>query len=77
MPRLYSFTFLFSLFIFAVSLLLVSSTPLYGPEMSQPQYYRAIWNLNSKRSPSIGLSLAEYMAHNQGQDQSLHFIPTV
>uniref|UniRef100_A0A7E4VVX0 Uncharacterized protein n=1 Tax=Panagrellus redivivus TaxID=6233 RepID=A0A7E4VVX0_PANRE len=31
--------------------------------------------LKAKRSPSIGLSLAEYMASPQGQD-NFHFIPS-
>uniref|UniRef100_A0A914XMB1 Uncharacterized protein n=1 Tax=Plectus sambesii TaxID=2011161 RepID=A0A914XMB1_9BILA len=35
--------------------------------------YRAML-LKSKRSPSIGLSLAEYMASPQSQD-NFHFIP--
>ncbi|VDK28189.1 unnamed protein product [Gongylonema pulchrum] len=35
--------------------------------------YRTVL-LKSKRSPSMGLSLAEYMASRQGQD-NFHFIP--
>ena len=36
--------------------------------------YRTVL-LKSKRSPSMGLSLAEYMASPQGGDQ-FHFIPS-
>uniref|UniRef100_A0A0K0D1P8 Venom peptide n=1 Tax=Angiostrongylus cantonensis TaxID=6313 RepID=A0A0K0D1P8_ANGCA len=36
--------------------------------------YRAVL-LKSKRSPSMGLSLAEYMASPQGGD-NFHFIPS-
>jgi hypothetical protein len=37
------------------------------------KFYRSF--LKAKRSPSIGLSLAEYMASPQGQD-NFHFIPS-
>ncbi|ETN71383.1 hypothetical protein RB195_025436 [Necator americanus] len=36
--------------------------------------YRTVF-LKSKRSPSMGLSLAEYMANPQGGD-NFHFIPS-
>ncbi|KAL3095327.1 hypothetical protein niasHS_007426 [Heterodera schachtii] len=53
-----------------------SSSPIVDSEMFlPPSFYRTIWPINAKRSPSIGLSLAEYMAAgNQGQEQ-FHFIP--
>uniref|UniRef100_A0A914E900 Uncharacterized protein n=1 Tax=Acrobeloides nanus TaxID=290746 RepID=A0A914E900_9BILA len=46
------------------------------PEMQEQalrSFYRSML-IKSKRSPSIGLSLAEYMASPQGED-SFHFIP--
>ncbi|KAF7639621.1 hypothetical protein Mgra_00000946 [Meloidogyne graminicola] len=62
--RLNNSFLLFSLFIFAISFFMVTSTPLYGSEMSFPQYYRAIWNINSKRSRKsvecICLALSHY-----------------
>uniref|UniRef100_A0A1I7ZUV2 Uncharacterized protein n=1 Tax=Steinernema glaseri TaxID=37863 RepID=A0A1I7ZUV2_9BILA len=44
------------------------------PDELLARVYRTVL-LKAKRSPSIGLSLAEYMASPQGQD-NFHFIPS-
>uniref|UniRef100_A0A183CBA5 Protein phosphatase 1 regulatory subunit 12B n=1 Tax=Globodera pallida TaxID=36090 RepID=A0A183CBA5_GLOPA len=53
-----------------------SAAPTIDSDLIPPaRFYRTLWSFNPKRSPSIGLSLAEYMAAgNQGQEQ-FHFIP--
>ncbi|KAI1725490.1 hypothetical protein DdX_02149 [Ditylenchus destructor] len=45
------------------------------PALQEQLMGRLYRSMMAKRSPSIGLSLAEYMASPQGQD-NFHFIPS-
>uniref|UniRef100_A0A915D4U4 Uncharacterized protein n=1 Tax=Ditylenchus dipsaci TaxID=166011 RepID=A0A915D4U4_9BILA len=74
----------FYIAVFAVLAMLAQVFAFPQPaELSDPalqeqlmgRLYRNILYRNTKRSPSIGLSLAEYMASPQGQD-NFHFIPS-
>uniref|UniRef100_A0A0N5B4I1 Neuropeptide-Like Protein n=1 Tax=Strongyloides papillosus TaxID=174720 RepID=A0A0N5B4I1_STREA len=70
---------LFVIFLFAslTTLSIAWPTGTFDMDYAAPDYdnmYKTML-IKGKRSPSIGLSLAEYMAGTQGGD-NFHFIPS-
>ncbi|KAH7732159.1 Protein H05L03.3 [Aphelenchoides avenae] len=64
--------FLVALLVVIAQILAYPSSNMDLEDQQLGRFYRAL--MKTKRSPSIGLSLAEYMASPQGQD-NFHFIP--
>uniref|UniRef100_A0A0N5A335 Neuropeptide-Like Protein n=1 Tax=Parastrongyloides trichosuri TaxID=131310 RepID=A0A0N5A335_PARTI len=71
-------SYVFFLFAILATVIIAWPAPSYDVDYAAPQDYDNMFKamvIKGKRSPSIGLSLAEYMAGTQGGD-NFHFIPS-